>query len=426
MNQAPSVGCRRPRGGSRMPRRAGVLLVGCALAAVLASAAPSPAPRVVAVGDAHGDARALSSILSRVGLIDAQRRWAGGSAVLVVTGDYLDRGPDVPEVVELLMSLEDQAKRAGGRAIIIMGNHEAMNAMGDLRYVAPEAFASFAGAKSEERRAKAWRQYERLAKNRREALNRTSEALPVPKVYQPPSEAEWLAAHPPGLLEYREAFASHGRYGRWIRRQPVLMRVGDTIFVHGGLHPDLMVKRLDDLTARIHRELEAFDGMREWMLREGIALPFFNFDELLEAGRSELSRVRAKAEGDPMVLTRHPLAPLEDIGGWLTVSPNGPLWFRGFALWTEEEGPTMVDRLQQQYGPIRFVVGHTQAESRRITPRFAGRVFLIDTAMSSVYEDGRPSALDIDAGEYTAVTLEDRAVLVSASTGPKPASTRPN
>jgi hypothetical protein len=204
------------------------------------------------------------------------------------------------------------------------------------------------------------------------------------------------------------------------------MRVGDTIFVHGGLHPDLMVKRLDDLTARIHRELEAFDGMREWMLREGIALPFFNFDELLEAGRSELSRVRAKAEGDPMVLTRHPLAPLEDIGGWLTVSPNGPLWFRGFALWTEEEGPTMVDRLQQQHGPIRFVVGHTQAESRRITPRFAGRVFLIDTAMSSVYEDGRPSALDIDAGEYTAVTLEDRAVLVSASTGPKPASTRPN
>jgi hypothetical protein len=382
------------------------------------SAAPRGSARVVAIGDVHGDARSLALILERAGLIDVQRRWAGGRAVLVQTGDSLDRGPDVLAVLDLLMSLERQAKEAGGEAVILMGNHEAMNAIGDLRYVAPAAFASFADAKSEKRRESAWRAYARLAEERRRTFAQISDAFPVPPIYQPPPREAWMQAHPPGFIEYRAAFAADGRYGRWIRRRPVVALVGTTVFVHGGLHPDVLPKKLDDLNDRARSELARFDRMRAVMLRDSLALPWFSYSELVEAGRAELLRVAAMSGDDRGTVDRHELAALQEIGGWSVIAENGPLWFRGFASWTQEEGSPLVDRLQQQLGPVRFVVGHTQPETREVTARFDNRVFLIDTGLSSVYDGGRPSALEIQDGRYVALTLQNQKVLVGAAAAP--------
>ena len=48
----------------------------------------SPAgPRIVVVGDIHGAGTNLAGILQAAGLIDAQRKWSGGTARLVQTGD---------------------------------------------------------------------------------------------------------------------------------------------------------------------------------------------------------------------------------------------------------------------------------------------------------------------------------------------------
>src|SRR5687768_14771089 len=52
----------------------------------------SAAPRIVAVGDVHGAGPGLAQILQAAGLIDGSRRWTGGTARLVQTGDFLDRG----------------------------------------------------------------------------------------------------------------------------------------------------------------------------------------------------------------------------------------------------------------------------------------------------------------------------------------------
>src|SRR5437867_8351951 len=54
---------------------------------------PAPTERVVAIGDIHGDFDALVGILQRARLIDPRNRWSGGNAILVQTGDFLDRGP---------------------------------------------------------------------------------------------------------------------------------------------------------------------------------------------------------------------------------------------------------------------------------------------------------------------------------------------
>jgi hypothetical protein len=136
---------------SAFPR---IVAAACLLLTGLAVAPVRPV-RVVAVGDVHGDARGLLSILERARLVDSHGRWIGGQAVFVQTGDVLDRGPDVQPLLDLLMALERQAKDAGGQAVILLGNHEAMNAMGDLRYVAPAAIAAFADDKAEKRRESA-------------------------------------------------------------------------------------------------------------------------------------------------------------------------------------------------------------------------------------------------------------------------------
>src|SRR6185436_11794872 len=50
--------------------------------------------RIVAVGDIHGAFDQFVAILRAAGLIDNRNRWSGKKAVLVQTGDILDRGPD--------------------------------------------------------------------------------------------------------------------------------------------------------------------------------------------------------------------------------------------------------------------------------------------------------------------------------------------
>ena len=92
--------------------------------------------RIVAIGDIHGELHIFRQLLRHTGLIDDADRWVGGSATLVQTGDFLDRGPDVRGVMDLLMELQARSAEAGGRVIVLLGNHEAMNLAFEYRDVA--------------------------------------------------------------------------------------------------------------------------------------------------------------------------------------------------------------------------------------------------------------------------------------------------
>jgi hypothetical protein len=80
-----------------------------------------------AAGDFHGDAEVAYHLLASAGLITATspRAWAGGQRVLVVTGDLIDKGSAALPIIDLLMTLEPQAREAGGRVVVTLGNHEA-------------------------------------------------------------------------------------------------------------------------------------------------------------------------------------------------------------------------------------------------------------------------------------------------------------
>jgi serine/threonine protein phosphatase 1 len=69
--------------------------------------------KIFAIGDIHGCAAKLSQLLARLPF-DPRRD------TLVFLGDYLDRGPQVKEVLEQICALQD----SGAQVVPLMGNHE--------------------------------------------------------------------------------------------------------------------------------------------------------------------------------------------------------------------------------------------------------------------------------------------------------------
>ncbi len=90
--------------------------------------------------------------LQQADVVDENRAWIGGKTNLVIVGDILDRGPSSRAVMDLLMRLETEASTAGGAVRVVIGNHESMNLIGDLRYVSKAEYAAFAGDETPEQR----------------------------------------------------------------------------------------------------------------------------------------------------------------------------------------------------------------------------------------------------------------------------------
>jgi hypothetical protein len=390
-------------------RELGVFFAAGLLCAV-AAAAP---PRIVAVGDVHGDLSAFKAILADAGVVDASGAWTGGETVLVQVGDMIDRGPDARGTLDFVMALEGEAGRHGGRVVSLLGNHEAMNMTGDLRYVVAENYAEFADAQSEKRRAEAW---DRVREFRRERARRLGKP-------EPPSGSDaketWYRTHPPGFLEKEEAFGPQGRYGRWLRGLPVTFVAQDSAFLHAGLSPAFASMSLDEIDRRVHRDLADYDADKARFVSEGIILPFFDLGEVSRAVQEELTaldaaeaaaRATAEKAGEPYA---PPAADAErrktyerflDWGSWTFNAPDGPLWFRGYSRWSEAEGEAEMPRLLADARVERFVVGHTVQPDGRIRVRFGGAVFLIDAGMlSSYFAGGRASALEISNGAVSAI-----------------------
>lgn len=84
-------------------------------------------PQIDALGDVHGDIAATARVLSAAGLLTASTpfRWTGGTRVLVVTGDVIDKGSTALPIIDLFITMEAEARAAGGQVVVTLGNHEA-------------------------------------------------------------------------------------------------------------------------------------------------------------------------------------------------------------------------------------------------------------------------------------------------------------
>lgn len=391
----------------RARSRASALLLAALAAALAGPGRASERARVVAVGDVHGAYESLTEILRTTGLIDAEERWIGGDSILVQTGDVVDRGPAVREVLDLLMSLETEAPATGGRVVGLLGNHELMNLVGDLRDVAPETLATFVDVQSTTRRERAWEGWREWALERGRARGLTDPQLP------PDTRERWMEEHPLGLLEYREALAPGALYGGWLRRRPVAVRVAGTLFMHAGLSPAFSTLSIDELDA-LHAEILAeHDSVRAELVEEGVILPFFDLVEMNAVVRQEEAAPRAGpgAAGRREAVARA-VALLDRLQRVL--ESDSPLWYRGYSKLAEAELAELAGTLRRTHLVEHFVSAHSPLRSATITPRLDGVFFLIDTGMLVNVYDGRPSALEIADGRFSAVYPGSRQVLLEA------------
>ncbi len=71
------------------------------------------------IGDIHGHADELIELLTKMGYSEQSDCFRHPSRRVVFCGDFVDRGPNIPDVVRIARSMVE-----GGAALAVMGNHE--------------------------------------------------------------------------------------------------------------------------------------------------------------------------------------------------------------------------------------------------------------------------------------------------------------
>ncbi|MEW6411310.1 MAG: metallophosphoesterase [Candidatus Zixiibacteriota bacterium] len=260
------------------------------------------ASRIMALSDIHGEYEYLVDILQKSGAIDENLRWSWGDGHLVIDGDIFDRGDMVTECLWLVYGLQQQARAAEGEVHFVLGNHELMVMRGDNRYVNDKYI---------------------------EGICRKTR------------------------IKHEDLFGPDMELGRWLRRQPTLLKINDILFVHGGISPSLLNRSLD-IAAINDETCRGFD-LRSSQLA---------FDQ-----------------------------PARFLFGG-----EGPFWYRGFHYAMDDDyamaTPDGIDSILSYFGVSAVVVGHTQVDS--VMGLFENRVFAIDVPFEDIYsleallwEDGK-------------------------------------
>lgn len=265
------------------------------VAALFPGAATSrPAPqRIVAVGDLHGDYDAWAAIARAAGLVDAKGKWAGGKTTLVQMGDVPDRGPDSLKIVRQLMKLQREARGKGGQVIALVGNHEAMNITGDLRYVHPGEYRAFANRGSEAVR-------NRIYEANKVAIEAAYRAK-TPTMTADAIRRAWMTANPVGMLEHQAAWGPNGEMGKWVIGNPAVVKLGDSLFVHGGISAAYTQFSPEQINRRVADALKARDQAPTSIINDA-AGPLWYRGLITRAGGDETTAAPAVATASALTI----------------------------------------------------------------------------------------------------------------------------
>jgi hypothetical protein len=264
--------------------------------------------RLVLIGDLNGHGGLFLKMLRGLRLVGKDGHWCGGKTVLVQMGDVLNRGPSPRVAMDLLMTLEPEAREAGGDVLWLLGNHEVLSVLGHEAYVTAEEYLEFATETELETyfKERTLFQYQFLGEHR--ADGRVPPMTGLLKA--------WEEEHAPGKAEYRRAMGPSGRFGKMIRRLPIAVRFGHLLLVHGGLSP-------------------------RWA-EQGLA----------EIGRAATRAWDQKPESyealDPHSVLRDPL---------------GPLWHRFYCLASAERVQSDLREALRLVGATQMIVGHTRTDA---------------------------------------------------------------
>ena len=333
------------------------LFIAVAIALLPASARPQSAPqRLIAIGDLHGDHDAWRAIAQAAGLMDTKGKWSGGNATLVQLGDIVDRGPDSLKIIRDLQELQREAPKQGGKVYVLLGNHESMMMIGDLRYVHPGEYAAFVTRDSKGRR-------DRVFEVNRAAIEAGYRAR-TPGMSAAAIKDSWLKEWPLGKIEYQLAWRPDGELGRWALANPAVLKLGDTLFVHGGISATYANVPINEINRQVAAALTA-------------------------------------QEQAPTAIISH---------------PQGPLWYRGLIVRNDGDEATKppvppgttipltinqeIDLALKGFGVKRLVVAHTPSRQGIISDD-GGKLWRIDSAISRHY-NGKLAYLEIVGDQVAA------------------------
>ena len=268
--------------------------------------------KLIAISDIEGNFDGFSGFLKKNGIIDSNFNWIFKNGHLVLVGDFVDRGNSVTQVLWLIYKLEKQAKKNGGKVHFILGNHEIMNFQGN-------------GGYNQEKYIKVAQE---LSK-----------------------KEEWEKA-----IQFM--FSDNTELGNWLRTKNVIKKIGDYIFVHAGLHPELLDYKVDlDKINRITRK---------------------NWDKDLYRN------------------------PKDDETANFLIGRISPIWYRGLVTdskYYDKINEVDLNKVLEYYNAKKIIVGHTVV--RNISTGFNGKVIRVDLKHGIEKNSGFTKGLLIENGiEY--------------------------
>ena len=352
------------------------LVASQAIAGNNADARYSGVTRVVVFADVSGAYEDMASLLRQTGIIDDDGNWSGGDSYLVSLGDIVDRGPASRAALDLLMSLQTEAGKAGGKVLLTLGNHEVMNMTGDWRYVSEREIAEFADEETLEQRQAAFANFRRQRDQ--------------PQLSDDQMKTEFDRLYPAGYFARLEAFSPQGNYGSWLLEQSVAVIVNDTLFVHGGLAPVIGEMPLAKLNTTMIAEIRQYAEAWYALNKAGYVSPKQTVVDVA-AIATALATDEDIAEEDRLAASNLLVA-----NKGLAFNVDGPLWYRGSALCYPLSESSVTRRALHTQQVQRAVLGHTPTASHTVESRDGGRIVLLDTGMLTSHYGGRAAALIID------------------------------
>lgn len=236
--------------------------------------------KLIAISDVEGQFYEFKQLLIKNKVMDENYNWTFEKGHLVLNGDFFDRGEHVTECLWLVYKLEQEAQKKGGKVHFILGNHDIMNMYGNTKYV---------------------------------------------------REKYLLNAKQMGV-EYNDCYSPETELGRWLQTKNIMEKIGDYLFVHAGISPELLNTKLS--------------------IKEINEIPRPHYFSVNKLGKLDNPNLEI-----------------------LLSSKLSPYWYRGIAR--NEISQPELEKILRHFNVSKMVIGHTVVKN--ITYLYNRKVINIDT-----------------------------------------------
>jgi hypothetical protein len=306
--------------------------------------------------------------------------------------------------MDLARRLQSAAESTGGRVHVLLGNHETMNLVGDLRYVSKRGFLDFQEFAAPEDREVAWEAYQKSMRGA---------ALTKRELRQAFDDG-----HPPGYFGRMRAFGPGGEYAEWLLDQQAIVKINDVVFVHGGLTEAIAERGLESINRQAISDIRGFTEQRTILERRGKVRPFATFSEVMSAAGALANDPASSVDSKTLSAAMR----LREFLDSIVVIPEGPFWYRGNSLEDERIERERVEQCLELLKARAIVVGHTVTGSGRIQSRFGGSVYRTDVGL---YHHAVPQALVVDAEGIRVFDAVADTLVAATAEPPQGEGTRP-